>query len=263
MPKYNNSPIEEAMCELTFAPLGPAGQWDATLPGRMIVDDRLKHIYNGTPRPQTMQEVTAASAQGIGQASVSTSTVLLRVLLPTADNKAVLGIGPNTLSVSSLKPYEGWNERFRNRIKEAVEVYYDVAQRSPVVRVVVKYINRLVTPVPFTGQVSRFLADIKPDITGTTDASEVITANINSFHLRKEYTTLDGVRIFVTQATIQPEEPLKSSEYLLDIEAVWDREHLTTIPDMMQKIERLHDIEGAVFEALIEPRARELFDAKA
>lgn len=262
MDNYNKPPIEEALCELTFTASAPTGQWDLTLPGRMRLHERLKDIYTGVPRQQHVQEVVSAPAgPEATQQRVALSTALLRVLMPTSDGKALLGIGPNSLLVSVLRPYEGWDAKFRDRIEQAVAAYFEVAQPPPVMRIVLKYINRLVVPIPDTGRVDDYLIDLQPSFAARTKADEDIRANLSAFNTRKEYATTDGERIIVTQATIDPQNKLRDSEYLLDIEVIWDRAPLSSITDIMSKIDRLHLVEGAVFEALIKPPARELFNA--
>ena len=262
MPDYLNPPIEEALCELTFAASAPTGQWDLTLPGRMRVHDRIKDIYIGPPRQQHVQEfISGPAGPDAIQPSVALSTALLRVLLPTADGKAMLGIGPNTLVVSVLRPYEGWDDKFRDRIEQAVAVYHEVAKPPPVMRIALKYINRLIVPVPGTGRVDDYLTDVHPALTGTTKTGKNIKASLSAFNMRKEYATTDGARVIVSQATIDPQNKLRDSEYLLDIEIVWERAPLSSIADVMSRIDHLHLVEGAVFETLVKPPARELFNA--
>ena len=83
MSSYLHDPIDEAMCEFTFAPASPSAQWDLTLPGRIQQHERLSKVYVGPSRQQTAQQITAGLVDAPNASpNVAISTVLLRVLLP-------------------------------------------------------------------------------------------------------------------------------------------------------------------------------------
>jgi len=52
-----------------------------------------------------------------------------------------------------------------------------------------------------------------------------------------------------------------TTEYLIDVDAVWNEGSLDGVDAVMAKAEELHAIEGVAFESLITDNARELFDA--
>ena len=117
------------MCGSTFAARRKSvSQWDLTLPGRMQQHNDLKSVYNGKPREQQIQQIMAAQLQA-NAPNIAVSSALLRVLLPTQDGKAVLGIGPNTLSISSLREYEGW-KHLKPRISIALKAYQETAHTT-------------------------------------------------------------------------------------------------------------------------------------
>ncbi len=262
MPNYTHAPIEEALCEFTFAPASPLEQWDMTLPGRMLYHPDIKDIYVGQSRQQTVQQIMSDVMGGPNAPpNVALSSTLLRVLIPTADQKAVLGIGPNTISISSLRPYEGWNTAFKARIKQALDAYHHVANPTTVIRIVLKFINRIVVPAPGTTQAAKFLRDIIPTIEANPENADAFIATLSSYNVRKEYTTPDQTKIYITHATLQPADPVNTSEYLLDIEVVWDHSPITDFARALDKVDELHSIEGAIFEAVITDDARRLFNA--
>jgi uncharacterized protein (TIGR04255 family) len=82
----------------------------------------------------------------------------------------------------------------------------------------------------------------------------------NSFMHKEEYYREDGSRVIVTQATLHPANAA-TTEYMLDVDTVWLAGLIDQPDEIMAKVELLHGIEGAAFEALITDRARELFDA--
>ena len=259
MPKYQHAPIEEAMCEFTFAPASPAAQWDLTLPGRVQQHPSLKDIYNGVSRQQHVQQIIAEQSAPNTAANIALATGLLRVLIPTADGKAVLGIGQHTLSISSLREYEGW-KKFEPRIRTALDAYREIAQPSQILRITIKYINRIVAPKPNATTAAEYLDDIQPTHTAKMEASDEITATLAAYHYRKEFKSDDHIKIIVTQATLQPSMP-GTSEFLLDIETVYDHTVFTDFDEAMKKVERLLTVVGAIFESYITEAARKLFDA--
>ena len=261
MPNYKNAPIEEAMCEFTFAPSNPAAQqWDLTLPGRVQQHPGLKHVYNGASRQQHVQQIDVQQEAPNTSANIALATALLRVLIPTADGKAVLGIGQNTLSVSSLREYEGWLN-FRPRIQTALNAYRDIAQPTQITRITVKYINRIVAPKPNATTAAEYLDDIEPTHSAKIDdGKKQITAALTAYHYRKEFVSDDHIKIIVTQATLQPSLP-NTSEFLLDIEIVYDRTGFSDFDEAMKKVDRLHATESAIFESFITEAARKLFNA--
>ncbi len=249
------------MCEFTFAAAaGPLSQWDLTLPGKMQQHAELKTIYTGQPRQQQIQQVIAAQ-QSNAPSNIAISSGLLRVLLPTQDGKAILGIGPNTLSISSLREYEGW-EHFKSRIRTALQAYQDTAHPTGILKITLKYVNRIIAPQPGASIAARYLLDIPSQQEAVIDKTgEKITATLSAYHYRKEFALSDHTKIVVTQATLEPANP-ETSEFLLDIETVWDHQPINEFELAIEKAEALHDIEGAVFESFITDTARGLFDGE-
>lgn len=255
MPKYTNAPIQEAICEFQFVPSEGNPEWDLTLPGRLQVQNALKE-YSAPSRQQHMQTIAAGNAQG--QPEVMVQNTLFRVQLPTKDGRSILSIGHNTLGVSVLHPYEGW-ENYRPRILSALEVYSDIAKQKVVSRIGLRYVNRIILPIPGAASASRFLTHVQTSILATTQEKLKVEGKLTGINSRHEFETSDHVKIFVTHATIDPVMP-KTSEYLLDIDVVWDHNHIDGTGKITPVMDRLHDIEGGVFEALITDEARNHFN---
>jgi len=74
-----------------------------------------------------------------------------------------------------------------------------------------------------------------------------------------EYVTGSGHKIIVTQGTIVSLTP-SSTDFLLDIDAICDRAPIA-LGQVLKIVSDLHELEGAVFEALITDKSRSLFDA--
>ena len=256
MPKYKDAPIEEAVCEFQFAPNQGNPEWDLTLPGRLQVQDALKE-YSAPSRQQHVQTIAAGNTKG--QPEVTIQNTLFRVQLPTKDGRAILSIGHNTLGVNVLRPYEGW-DKFRPRILNALNVYSHIAEQKVVYRIGLRYINRIITPAVGASSASSFLTGVQTTIEARTEAQVKVQGSLTAINTRHEFKTSDDVKVFITHATINPATP-KTSEYLLDIDVVWDHQPLDGIDQITPVLDKLHDIEGGVFETLITDEARKLFNA--
>jgi uncharacterized protein (TIGR04255 family) len=187
------------------------------------------------------------------------SNTLFRVQLLTPGGRAVLGIGNHILSVSVLRPYEGW-QQFKPRISKALTVYMNITQQFSVKRIGLRYINRLVTPVPEASSAYRFLTHVAT----TLDAVEAngagrIEGKLTALNTRHEFETPERIKMFMSHATLTPQR-VGTAEYLLDIDAVYDHQILEGAETILQAVEKLHAIEGGLFEHLITDEARKLFN---
>jgi len=245
--QYKNPPIEEALCEFTFKPPAEGQQFDFTLPGRLRVEPTMAE-YSGQSRTQNIQTFAAAA----NSSSLAIQNTLLRIQLPTIDGRRMISVGANTLAITILRPYEGW-EKFRPRIERALETFTKIYGASSVVRIGVRYINRLIIS-SVTVKPSSFLKNIPED-------GDVSGSVLTNFMERGEYVRHDGLKVIVTQATLQPTVP-DTTEYLLDIDTLWDKEPLDDHEAIMSAVDKLHEIEGATFEGLITDESRTVFDAQ-
>jgi uncharacterized protein (TIGR04255 family) len=244
--QHKNPPIEEALCEFTFASVVPSAPFDLTLSGRLQLN-RLMDEYKGQVRTQNLQTIVMnENAPNIG-----IQNALFRIQLPTSDGTRLISLGQNTLAISVLRPYEGW-ENFKPRIDKALQAYWETKSPVSVTRIGLRYINRIITP-GLAKEHNRFLV-------GASARDANIGANLTNFTRREEYIEENGTKILVTQSTLQPVSP-DTTEYLLDIDTVWDSESIGDHTRIMATAEQLHDTEGAAFEALITDEARRLFDA--
>lgn len=259
MPKrtYKNPPIQEAVCEFTFAPLDASAEWDLAIPGKLQVQEELAE-YSAPSRQQYVQTIAANQAKG--QPDFALSNTLFRVHLPRKDGKALLSIGANVLGVIVLKPYLGWDEDFRARIVNALNIYTKVTGQKVVKRIGLRYINRLIVPVVGAFNASKYLSTIQTEVAATTPLDATVEGKLTAINARHEFETSEGIKIFITHATIDPTTP-KTSEYLLDIDTVCDSAVLDGVDKITPVMDKLHDIQGGIFETLITDEARKLFDA--
>ena len=257
MPVYKNPPIQEAVCEFTFVPLAGDPEWDLTLPGKLQLDKELAE-YSEKSRQQFVHEINAGDDKG--KPDVSLKQTLFRILLPNKDGTALLSVGHNAFGVVVLKPYEGW-EKFQPRVMRALKVYMAQTGLKKVKRVGIRYINRIVAPEAGASNGPAYLSELPISVEAAkVDKKGKVVGRLTAVNSRHEFVTEDGTKFFVTQATLNPEKK-NTTEYLLDIDTVYDGEPIDGADKITPVLEKLHDIEGAVFERFITEAARTLFNA--
>ncbi|MCY4171774.1 MAG: TIGR04255 family protein [Bacteroidetes bacterium] len=121
MSRYRNPPIIEAICEFHFA---PSSGWDPTLLGKLHA--KLKGDYIGRPRRWESIDF-GVKIQGDASPKFQVGEGPEEIQLITKNEKRIIGVGPDVLSIHMLSPYldpaysdgTGWTE-FQSRIKEAL-----------------------------------------------------------------------------------------------------------------------------------------------
>lgn len=248
--RYRNPPIEEAVCEFRFR---PGRDWDLTIPGKLHT--QLASEYPGPPREQRTTELTV---EGDGAPS-GTTTVrqgISRVQLVTADARRLVGVGKDVLSVHLLRPYQpdrtlgGWEE-FRRRITDAVRAYWSVTGPLGVLRIALRYINRVELPGG--------LADASRFVRYALEGPKGLPEMPLRYFMSRDYRYEDGVDLHLRYGT--PGLAADPSEAFLDIEVVWETAEPIGETDAVVKTDLLRDRERRVFESLITDSARESFDA--
>ena len=110
--KYKNPPIEEAVVEFRFV---PGQEWDLTIPEKLHEHPDIKTQYWGKPRTQKLLEAAFQAGSSLPP-NVAIREGIARIQLVDSGGQHLISIGSDTISVNTLRPYDGW-ELFRPRIK--------------------------------------------------------------------------------------------------------------------------------------------------
>lgn len=251
-PGYNNPPVEEAMCEFRFL---PEIVWDPTLPGRLQVelDD-----YAGSSRELRALQIQFPGEGGNG-ADMQFSDGLQRVQLVTPNGHRVVAVGPNALSIHMLRPYShdpgsnggGWKE-FKQRIQQALTAYASVInQKRGVVRVGVRYINKIIVPVEIQQQETYLNCGLR-SVDGLSDFPVSVSS-------RAEYSYPHEMRLIVSYGNVFPNTNEQAA--LLDLDGIWQSQQPIDTNESLAIIDSLHEIVEKAFEALITEECRSSFNA--
>jgi len=247
--QYQNPPIEEAVCEFRFAPSSP---WNLTVPG--LLYEKIRDGYPGEPKQQNLvpAEFQTGQQQLVTNTAHNLKPFIIKLLFQSHDAKKLVGVGPDLLSIHSLRPYEGW-ESFERRIDESFHSYIEVSKPAGVTYLAVRYINKIVIP-----QQNINLGDY---FTIYPLVPEGIPNTVSGFTIRTQ-TTYSDLPIVLTITLSDIPESLDKASFILDLQVFqnWMEKPL----DIEKSIDTLHELkqrENAAFESLITDRTRELFDA--
>ncbi|MEH2459537.1 TIGR04255 family protein [Nostoc sp.] len=248
--QYCNPPIEEAVCEFRFAP-GQA--WNFTVPG--LFYEKVRDLYTGEPQQQNL----IATEFNFGQMplvkpEITVTQGLTKTLFPSADATKLVGVGPDALSIHSLRPYKGWDE-FSHRIDQAFQFYLEVAKPVGITRITLRYINRIVISDDQAVDLSEYV-NIYPQFPDT------LPSGLSGFVMQTESIYEDiPIRLVITLSNAKPLFEKVVFILDLDISQTWIEKPLS-LKEMLPNLHELKSREGQVFESLITDRARELFDVK-
>ncbi len=244
--RYRTPPIEEAVVEFRFE---PGQEWDPTIPGKLHSHPDLHGVYSGKPREQRV--IQAALSGGSDQtANLSVVGGVARVQLLDQEGRRLVSVGPDVLGVSDLRPYSGWGQ-FRPRIEAALSAYATIAHASRMVRLGVRYINKIVLPESAMDLGNYFHCG-PPRIDGLPNT-------IGAFLNRTQYAFDEAVKLLLTFANV--EEPSGDRPaFVLDLDVSWEGAESLPIGVAMSQVELLHEREGTAFEATITDATREVFD---
>lgn len=235
---YKNPPIIEALCAFQFE---EDPNWTISIPGKL--HDKISDKYPGTPRE------TRSVKRVIKEDGIDIFPEKIRLIIPNDDDTSLVAIEKNELSISVLNPYEGWSE-FKPRIDYALEAYCGVTKVTNINRIGLRYINKIVIPNQSVDY-SEYFQCGPPRVPG-------LPSEIKGFVDRAEYIAEDDIRIILHFAKIPDTEG--GSGYLLDLDVIKMFSEPQDMSSAIQFVDKLHEIEGNAFEALIREKARALFN---
>lgn len=240
--QYPNPPIEEGLCQLTFAePLA----WNVATPGLLF--EALRSDYPQIPEGQ--EQIAASMEIEGGGPSFSLNRGLLRYVYKDTTGVRLVVASPTTFSVNSLRPYEGWPS-LRARLEAALGCLRSVVEIKPVAQVSLRYVNRIVIPLSVVNTDDYF------DLSVHT-AEQARATYVGFLHRVESVLTDDVTRVTSTFASL--ESPPSETHFLLDLD--FRRPGLSTadLSEVLVIADDLKVKENLEFESCITERARELF----
>jgi len=131
---YNTPTVVEALCEFRFV---QSDDWDSTLYGALW--DKVKEEY---PKKQERKQVSMSFQVGAdGAHEKPTMDESSHMIFKADDEKSIVQLQPNVLTVNTLAPYQGW-ESFKPKICKAYKDFNELGAFT-LERVGLRYINRI------------------------------------------------------------------------------------------------------------------------
>src|SRR6266700_1831153 len=136
--KYKNPPLIEALCEFYFAP-------ETSQDFESIINLLYEKIQTDFPKRYRLQ--LQASQITIDTAGIPeiTQQLLPLVRFQSNNERVLIQVGQNLLTVNHLKPYTSWEE-FLPSIEMGFNAYREVVKPKTIHRIALRYINRIEIP---------------------------------------------------------------------------------------------------------------------
>ena len=239
---YRKPPIVEVVCEFQFLPSEP---WDFTLPG--LVYAELRDTFSKRKMVKAIQSIVDLSEQANVAPQFEFSE---RIQFLREDEKALVQIGADLLTINHLKPYPSW-DHFRPLIEQAFTAYRRVAKPVGVRRIGLRYINEIIFPsreIKFNEYLNFY-----PSTMG-------IGEKIESFMVgaMKSYEGgRDQLRAQLTSA--EPKDPGHTA-MLFDLDYFMAQAGKIDLDVAMDWVETAHTNVISTFEACVTQASRDMFE---
>lgn len=239
---YDKAPITEAIIDFRV-----------TLPEETSVDS-LKEINKEHEKayPTTRKIKLAHTQMQFGEdLSTATASHHIGFKFVDDDEKQIYQARLDGFTMSRLAPYESWAP-FRDEARRLWNIYKAAAKPRKLVRVAIRYINRIDIPLP--------LRDFKDYLRTVPEVSPELSQELDGYFMRLVLPLKDiNSQCLVNEAIIEPVDPNVVS-VALDIDVFRTEDLPSEEDEIWEFFEILRDRKNMVFEACITDKARELFE---
>jgi uncharacterized protein (TIGR04255 family) len=238
---YSHAPITEALIDI-----------QVKLPPGVKLDN-LAQVYSSIQAeyPQH-EEVLLFEGQMIAGASVGAteSQSPIGYIASRDDQKQILQLRFDAFAFSRLAPYDCW-ENFRDEAKRLWNIYHSLIHPETIVRLALRYINRLDIPLP--------VSDIKDYLRTFPEVSPDLPQGLSGYFMQLQIPQENlGIMLVLNQAIVPPPTPDFVS-LILDLE-LFIKEDIPHDEKLWQILEQMHEQKNIAFEACITQRTRELIN---
>lgn len=241
---YPNAPITEAIIDLRVT---PAEGGDRAL--LKLNEDGVLPEY---PKQEELFEAVGQMAVGPrgGSASVQQSPIGWK--LTSADQRQIVQSRINGFTFSRLAPYDRW-ELFRNEARRLWDVYRKRLKPEAVVRVAVRYINRIDLPGDSV--------DLKEYFRTSPEIAPELPQQLEGYFMQLRFPYPDVSGHCLINQTIVPPARENVVSVVLDIDLFRSQDLPQQEDDIWTCFEALHEGKNTIFEACITDPTRRLFSS--
>jgi uncharacterized protein (TIGR04255 family) len=244
-PNLPNAPIEEAIISLTIGK-----QKHASL---QVVEAMCEQLKNTYPQRKNWKIKEFAFEESEGGSNVSQRERATGFVISSENQKKLLHLSQDTLSINRLKPYGSWDD-FSADYKVAWDLFTETLKVEEVSGLTIRYINSF--SIPTAGWEEYLL--MRPNLQSESvfDASTISMGEVFSRYM---LVSERHMARSVVQLTLKPENN-DSLWVIMDIEVasktpITDYAGYHEVTDVLN---RLRDFKNQIFFANV-PKAEELF----
>jgi uncharacterized protein (TIGR04255 family) len=245
MPRtYKKPPLIEALCELRFEGSQP---WDWTIPG--LVYERIRNQF---PKKRQEAALEVSVQPGENQILQQMKAGIAKMQFLRDDESALIQIGPDFLAVNQLHPYQSW-KAFKTIILENVRIYREIADPRTLIRIGLRYINRI--------DIARMKMQLGEYFQTMPQVPKSIPQDLESFLLQIEVPYNDPVGHLRLMFGTAPPATAENLTFMLDLDFYTLADKCPPIDMADEWIEAAHSrVEEAFDASFTEKTHKEVFE---
>jgi len=240
---FRNAPITEALLDIRAElPL------EVSLEHMSVIHDSVKESYPNKReriswhtgiqfKPDVIPEFQPAQGGADGY------------LLSSLDGRQIVQARLDGYTFNRLKPYNRW-ETFRDEAKRIWRAYANVANPRKVIRLALRYINRIEIPLP--------MRDFKDYILTVPEIAPGVPQGLERFFMRLVIPSDEAQAVAVVTESMEPGTN-RTVPVIFDIDVIRQASFATDDPEIWNTFERLHDLKNEIFFRSITDKTKELF----
>ena len=239
--RYRRPPILEAICEIHFAPERQLSReeiekfmpvWKDEYPTQSVVEEKQVQFHMDMEGMRTTQGNRGH-----------------KLICRSADQLRLAQLASSFLAVNQLRPYQGWEEGFRDLILARWKNLQQICPVERVSRIGLRYINRIEIP--------QHPLEWEDWFNFPLPLPEKLHHPAGQFHLLFQQPISGEMRSSINIASAQP-APSGCTWVMLDLDVVLE----APIPavDLPRELEKVHGPHSLAFEEYVNDKLRELFE---
>jgi uncharacterized protein (TIGR04255 family) len=242
--RYRKPPVIEALCEIYFA----GSSWDDTVPGAFY--ERTKSDFP-QKRQRTIQE--AQITLGPEQAAAGVRQLPPWMQFVSDEKHRMIQVARDLLVVNQLAPYPHFDE-WEPDVYRALHIYRDLAQPRNVVRLGLRYINRVLIPEKQIRMEDYFtIYPNLPQRLGDIHGSFLVRVEVPQ--------SAQGHTVVITFGTAPPPSPQDAAQaFMLDLYDIFERDTPVDADVIKREVRSAHDNIVVAYEDSITETLRALFE---
>lgn len=239
---YGNAPITEALIDLRVGLLA-----QNSLASFAEIQ---KAVIGEYPIREDMQKVEQHLEVGPSIKTTTTQTPVGYRFL-SEDKKRIFQAKSNGFTFNWLAPYENW-ATFSTEAKRLWDIYKSFIPEAQIIRVAVRYINRLDLPLP--------LGDFKEYLRTVPEVSPSLPQGLSDFFMQLQIPQEDLDAMLLLNEAMVPSSKENHISVVLDIDLFRDALLDKDSDEHWDMLEKLRARKNQIFEACITDKTRSLIN---